>query len=229
MSPDGTQLIFATYLGGTDEDAGGGIAVDPEGNIYMSGATTSTDFPTTPGSLQPTLGGNTDAFVVKLNPQGSGLIYGTYFGGPVQDVGDRMRLDAEGNAYVTGSTDGSGFPATEGAFQTAWGGQLDAFVAKIDAAGANLLYATYLGGNGSEIPADIEINAFDEAHIVGIASSTNFPGTPGAYQEQVVVGTFDAFVAKFDATGSALEYFSYLGGSGSDEARGLSLDSLGNA
>ncbi len=229
MSPDGTQLIFATYLGGTGEDTGGGIAVDPEGNIYMSGATTSTDFPTTPGSLQPTLGGNTDAFVVKLNPQGSGLIYGTYFGGPVQDVGDRMRLDAEGNAYVTGSTDGSGFPATEGAFQTAWGGQLDAFVAKIDAAGANLLYATYLGGNGSEIPADIEINAFDEAHIAGIASSTNFPGTPGAYQEQVVVGTFDAFVAKFDATGSALEYFSYLGGSGSDEARGLSLDSLGNA
>ena len=228
LSPDGTQLIFATYLGGTGGDMGGGIAVDPEGNIYVSGATTSADFPTTPGSLQPALAGNTDAFVVKLNPQGSVLIYGTYFGGPVQDVGDRMRLDAEGNVYVTGSTDGSSFPTTEGAFQTAWGGQLDAFVAKIDAAGANLVYATYLGGNGSEIPADIEINRFGEAHIAGLATSNNFPGTPGAFQEQVVAGGFDAFVAKFDATGSSLEYFSFLGGSGNDQASGLALDSLGN-
>ena len=228
LSADGTQLIFATYLGGTGVDLGGGIAVDDDGNVFVSGTTNSADFPTTLGSFQPALGGAADAFVVKLNPQGSGLVYSTFLGGPAQDLGDRMRLDAEGSAYVTGNTDGTGFPTTEGAFQTTHGGQFDAFVAKLDAAGANLIFSTLFGGNGSEIPADIEVNRFGEAHIAGIASSTDFPGTPGAYQEQVVVGTFDAFVAKFDATGSALEYFSYLGGSGSDEASGLSLDSLGN-
>ena len=228
LSPDGSQVIFATYLGGSGLDIPGGIAVDAEGNVYVSGGTASANFPTTAGTIQPDFGGQVDAFVAKLNAQGSDLIYATFLGGGAQDIGTGLRLDESNHAYVIGSTDGEGFPVTEGVLQSTYGGQFDTFVSKVDPAGATLVYSTLFGGNGSEIPADVELNAQGEVHIAGIASSTDFPGTPGAYQEAIVVGTFDAFVAKFNAAGTEVEYLSFLGGSGDDEASGLSLDSLNN-
>ena len=228
LSSDGSQLLFATYLGGSGLDIPGGIAVDAEGNVYVSGGTASADFPTTAGTIQPDFGGQVDAFVAKLNPQGSDLIYATFLGGGAQDLAADLRLDDANRAYVIGSTDGEGFPVTEGVLQSTYGGQFDTFVSKLDPAGATLVYSTLFGGNGSEIPADLELNAQGEVHIAGIASSTDFPGTPGAYQEAIVAGTFDAFVAKFNAAGTEVEYLSFLGGSGRDEASGLSLDSLNN-
>ena len=123
LNPTGTALVYSTYLGGTGNDYGYGIAVDTAGNAYVTGYTASTDFPTTPGAFQTTYGGgNDDAFVTKLNPTGTALVYSTYLGGTDSDIGNGIAVDTAGNAYVTGYTASTDFPTTPGAFQTTFGG-----------------------------------------------------------------------------------------------------------
>ena len=195
----------------------------------MTGVTGSTNFPTTVGVFQTAFGGGlTDAFVTKLNPAGSGasdLVYSTYLGGSGSDTGFGIALGASGNAYVTGSTDSANFPTTAGAFTS--GGNGDAFVTKLNPAGAGLDFSTYLGGTGSDEGLAIAVDASGNAYVTGDTDSSNFPTTGGVFQT-AFGGTGDAFVTKFSSTG-ALSYSTYLGGNGTDQGNGIAVDTSGNA
>jgi len=225
LNAAGSALIYATYLGGSSDDASVGIAVDSNGNAYVTGSTQSANFPTTAGAYQTILRGMSDAFVVKLNAAGSGLVYATYLGGSSDDGSYGIAVDSSGNAYVTGSTSSTDFPTTVGAYKTAlsWGG--DAFVVKLNAAGNALVYATYLGTSGKSL--GIAVNSTGNAYVTGITTLTNFATTVGAYQT-TYGGDADAFMIKLNTTGSAFAYATYLGGSGGDVGYGIAVDSSGS-
>lgn len=222
-------LSYSTYLGGTGSDTGASIAVDSAGNAYVTGSTSSTDFPTS-GVVQPVFGGFTDVFVTKLNPTGSALVYSTYLGGSNVDQGFGIAVDSSGNAYVTGETSSHDFPTTPGAYRTI-GGFDDAFVAKLDATGSGLAYSTYLGGNLQDQGKGIAVDSSGNAYVAGTTQTPDFPITPGVFQPIFGGGSNDGFVAKLNAAGSALVYSSFLGGSSLFEEKilGIAVDSSGNA
>jgi hypothetical protein len=233
-------LTYSTYLGGNSEDNGGGIHVDDSG-IYVGGLTLSTDFPTQ-DPLYSSNSGGFDAFVAKLDPTGSSLVYATYLGGTGDEIQRALAVDEEGNAYVFGETTSTDLPTTVGAFDTTCGddgscdgGTPDVFVTKVDPTGSALVYSTYLGGGGSDIAGKIAVDASDSAYVVGYTNSTNFPTSPGAFDETCGSdglcdgGVRDAFVTKLDPTGAALGYSTYLGGSEADRAFGVALDAAGSA
>jgi hypothetical protein len=197
LNPAGTALAYSTYLGGSGR--GNGIAVDAAGNAYVTGGTSSGNFPTTPGAFQRTYGGSGDAFVTKLNPAGTALAYSTYLGGSGGDSGAGIAVDAAGSAYVAGETTSSTFPTTPGAFQTAFGGGMgNAFVTKLNPAGTALAYSTYLGGSGNDFGLGVAVDAAGSAYITGSSNSTDFPVTLGAFQPRLGgAGALNAFVAKF--------------------------------
>src|SRR3989475_91035 len=196
LNPTGAALAYSTYLGGTGDENGFGIAVDATGNAYVTGITFSPDFPTTARAFQPSSPGG-DAFVTKLNPSGAALVYSTYLGGTGSDLGFGIAVDSFGNAYVTGQTFSSDFPTTEGAFQTTFGGGggFDAFLTKVNPAGAALVYSTYLGGTSDDFGLGIAVDSFGNAYVTGFTGSLDFP-TLGAFQTTSGDGA-DAFVAKF--------------------------------
>ena len=225
-------LSYSSYLGGNSSEAGLGVAVDASGNIYLTGETFSTDFPTTVGALQTSSGGGNDAFVMKLNPAGPNLVYSTYFGGSGFESAKGIELDALGNAYITGETRSTDFPATPGAYKTTLGGSRDAFVAKVNPSGSALIYATYVGGGGIDEGFGIAVDGAGNAYITGGTQSGDFPTTLGAFQ--TTIGGRDAFVTKVNANGTALIYSTYLGGNlgvggGSDDGQGIAVDASGNA
>ncbi len=229
----GTTLLFSTYLGGSDVDFAEGMTIDAAGNVYVTGRTASHDFPTTPGAYSRTFnGGSTDLYVAKLDATGSSLVYSTYVGGSDADLGLGIAVNSSGEAYITGTTLSSDFPTTPGAFdRTFRGGSQDAFVAKLDAAGAHLLYSTYLGGTSVDVGESIAVDALGRAYVVGFTDSSNFPVTPGAFDTTFNGGFFtgqDVWVAKLDASGSNLLYSTYLGGSGREFFSSLALDGAGN-
>jgi hypothetical protein len=234
---DPVVLSYSTYLGGSNNDRGSGIAVDGSGNAYVTGGTTSTNFPTEFGGLQRacagTFCGGGEAFVTKLNPTGSALIYSTYLGGTGQDMGGfSIAVDLAGNAYVTGSTESGDFPTTVGAYQRVQRGFTNAFITKLNPTGSALIYSTLLGGDNFNSGSGIAVDAAGSAYVTGRTSSNIFPTTAGAFQMTFAGGGFfagDAFVTKLDPAGSTPIYSTYLGGSGSDEAWGIALDSEGNA
>ncbi|MFZ3332316.1 MAG: SBBP repeat-containing protein [Candidatus Acidiferrales bacterium] len=218
-------LSYSTYLGGSTGDDGFGIAVDAFGNAYVTGETASTDFPTA-HALQPTYGGGSeDAFVAKINPSGSALVYSTYLGGNNYEYGYGIAVDAFGNAYVMGYTQSSNFPTTAGAFE---GTCCGAFVTKINASGSALVYSTFLNGAEDDGIASIAVDASGNAYVTGGTSSANFPTTAGAFQT-TLNGSTNAFVTKFNPRGSALVYSTYLGGSTYDYGYGIAVDTFGNA
>ena len=166
--------------------------------------------------------------MTKLNATGTALVYSTYLGGTSVENGNGIAVDAAGNAYVTGTTLSTDFPTTPGAYQTASGGGEDAFVTKLNATGTALVYSTYLGGSGSDDGLGIAVDAAGNAYATGQTASTNFPTTTGAYQT-TFGGVEDAFVAKLNATGTALVYSTYLGGTGFDIGIGIAVDTAGSA
>jgi len=218
-------LTYSTYLGGSGGDVGYGIAVDSANNAYVTGTTSSINFPTTTGS-QATLGGGIDVFVAKLNPAGTALLYSVYLGGGNLDRATGIALDSSGNAYLTGYTSSTDFPTTSGAYQTSNNGSSNAFLAKLDAAGSSLVYATYLGGSGIDYGRGVAVDASGDAFITGSTQSTDFP-TMRPLQVGLDGGS-DAFLAEIDPTGASLLYSTYLGGSGADEALAIALDGSGN-
>ncbi|MEO8285000.1 MAG: SBBP repeat-containing protein [Chloroflexota bacterium] len=215
FNPGGTTLLYSTYLGGTgqgDGDGSYGIAVDTVGNAYVTGYTTSNDFPLQ-NPFQPAYGGgNSDVFVTKLNATGSALIYSTYLGGNVaQEWGMGIAVDTSGNAYVAGFTGSTNFPL-QNPFQPAFGGVTDAFVTKFSPAGSSLIYSTYLGGSGNDAGwGGIAVDISGNAYVTGYTESTDFP-LQNPFQP-LFRGVGDAFVTKFSPGGTTLLYSTYLGGS----------------
>jgi hypothetical protein len=240
-------LIYSTYLGGNggaDGDVGNAIAADSAGNAYVAGIASSTDFPTTSSAMQPASAGNDDAFVAKLNPQGTAFIYSTYLGGGGQDIAWGIAIDAAGEAFITGQT-GSGlhgtapFPTTAGAYQrTPNPATLNnsGFIAKLSADGSNLLYSTYLSGANDSFATGIAVDPAGDAYVVTNTAS-GFPVSSGAYQEaagtdscpyeQFADGQAQA-VTELNPDGSALVYSTYVG-HGCDYGSGIAVNSSGEA
>jgi beta-lactam-binding protein with PASTA domain len=255
LNPTGTGLVYSTYLGGSavesscngTGDQGYGIAVDGSGNAYVTGTTCSTNFPVTTGAFQTAYNSTNkfgeSAFVTKLNPTGTALVYSTYLGGSADDGASGIAVDSLDFAYVTGTATSTNFPVTTGAFQVTnnadfsigWG---DAFVTKLNTTGTALVYSTYLGGTlyGARGVA-IAVDSSGDAYVSGTAMSADFPVTMGAFQTvnkavenagpQTVAD--NVFVTKFNPTGTALLYSTFLGGSIDDYEAGIALDGSGDA
>ena len=225
INPSGTAKMYTTFLGGGGPDEGHGIAVDVQGNAYITGSAGSLDFPLK-NAIQAKQGGSGDAFVAKLNASGSALVYSTFLGGIGIDSGSGIAVDAAGNAYVVGTTFSADFP-TVNAFQAAKGAQQDAFIAKINPGGTAWVYATYLGGNNVDEGNAIAVDAAGSAYITGYTASTNFPLQSPFRSSNA--NSVDAFVTKMNPAGSALVYSTYLGGAGTDFGAAIAVDSSGNA
>ena len=224
----GSTLVYFTYLGGSGRDWGYDIAADASGNAYVTGRTNSSGLATA-GAYDTTYNGGGDAFVAEFNATGSTLACFTYLGGSGDDGGAGIAVDSGGNAYVAGSTYSADL-ATAGAYDATYRGGGDAFVAKFSAAGDTLAYFTYLGGGGDDGGSDIAVDPGGNAYVTGWTISSGL-ATAGAYDMtyDADYSCCDAFVAKFDATGSALAYFTYLGGSEYDSGAGIAVDFGGNA
>ena len=222
ISNDGSQVLWATWLGGSADDSTAvSLRIDSTENVYLGLTTFSTDIPTTSGAYDRTYNGNGDFYVAKLTSDGSNLVFGTYIGGPSAPEWintHNLALDNQGNAYVT-PTATSDFPTTPGAFQTTFGGgNVDFGVAKFDGTNGSLIASTFIGGNGNDNPDGIYVDVFGNVYITGGTDSTNFPITGDAYQFNNNGGT-DGVVVILSADFSQLDYSTYIGGGSNDEAR----------
>ncbi|HEU5239565.1 MAG TPA: SBBP repeat-containing protein, partial [Pyrinomonadaceae bacterium] len=227
LNAAGDGLVYSTFLGGEDNDSAEGIAVDQSGNAYITGGTRSNGFPTTASGFQSFRAGDTDAFLTKMNPAGSAVIYSTMLGGSATDRGSGVVVDTNGDAYIAGYSASVDFP-TQNAFQVFSGGSFDAFVAKIDTTAngsASLLFSTYLGGIGDDKSFGIAIDATaSNVYVAGQTSSNNFPVFNPA--QPTSGGSFDAFIAKISSTGTKI-YATYFGGSGDDRGTGIASNATG--
>ncbi|WP_295687036.1 SBBP repeat-containing protein [uncultured Nevskia sp.] len=235
LSADGSQKLFATYIGGHGDDIVQALAVDAAGDVYVAGYTSSTDFPTF-NPLQAhnaASDGQASAFVSKLKSDGSAFLYSTYLGGDTSlgggtygnDIAYAIAVDGAGNAYVAGETDSSNFPVRN-AFQAVRAGPISAFVSKINPAGSALVYSTYLGGSNEDDAFAIAVDSAGNAYVAGKTDSNDFPTVNPL---QAYAGGSDAFVVKFTADGSALSYGTYFGGTKDDEVKAIAVDAAGNA
>lgn len=229
LNSTGTALLYSTYLGGDVADIANGIAVDASGNAYVSGTTDSSNFPRLNGVVTPS--GGRDAFIAKINPQGSGLVYSTVLGGSGEDNGGGVAIDSSRNVYVAGYTASDNFP-TRNPVQATRRGGFDLFVTKIDSMGSAIVYSTYLGGSQGEVTSAhggggwLVVDPAGQAYVAGYTSSADFP-VVNAFQSTVAGGN-DVVVAKLNAAGSALVYSTYLGGSDNDSSPSLALDDAGS-
>jgi len=214
------------------EDYGYSIAVDNNGSAYVTGDTRSDDFcdvfGPVPGYDQQ-YNGNGDSFVIKINPAGSGLEYCTFIGGNDLDIGRSIIVDEAGNSYVTGGTWSADFPTTAGAFDTTHGGARDVFIVKLDPTGTYLEYATFLGAEEQEEAWDIALDGDKNIYVTGWTRSTNFYTTTTAFDTIHDGGIFDGFLLKLNAAGNALDYATFLGGTGEDKPTGLHIDNRDEA
>ncbi len=229
FSSDGATLLYSTYLGGAGFEQLRGLRVDTGGNAYVGGTTGSTDYPTTAGAFQTVKAGTNGGFVTKLDPTGGSLVYSTYVGeSPATDI-QVINIDDDGNVYMGGATGNNNALATPGAFQTTLsdgGITNDAWLGKLNPSGSALVFATYLGGNGSEWVIGIAVDDDQNVYATGRTSSSNFP-MASAYDGSHNGGV-DGFVAKFNPTGSSLLYSTYFGGAGDDEGDGIVLGTGGD-
>lgn len=218
-------LLYTSYVGGIATDAIAGVAADSTGNIYLTGYTNSTGFSTTLGAYKRTLAaGDSDAFITKLNPAGTSILYSTFLGGSAGDFGRAIAVDSSGAAYITGSTLGF-FPVTSGAFKSTPVNAPDIFAAKLDSTGATLSYATYLGGAGAG--QGIAVDSSGNAWIAGFTYTPSFPTT--FTLQPIYSGGSDGFLMKLNATGTGMLFSTFLGGRGDDQAEAVVVDSAGDA
>ena len=233
LTLDPAVLVYCGFIGGTAHDWAGSIAVDTDGNVYIAGATgsTETSFPVA-GGPDLTYQGSQNAFVAKLNPAGTALVYCGYIGGDVGDAGNGIAVDSGRNAYVTGYTYSSetSFPVVGGPDLTYNGGAWDIFVAKVNPAGTALVYCGYIGGDGQDYGAAIAVDGGGNAYVTGYAGSaeTSFPVAVGP-DLTFNGGAWDAFVAKVNPAGTALVYCGFIGGTEWDYSNAIAVDGAGNA
>ena len=228
LNSSGSAILYSTFLGGTDVEGGTAIAVDGSGNVYGTGQTRSSDFPTTGGAYDTSYNGNDDVFITKLNSSGSALLYSTFLGATAADDAYGIATDGSGNAYVTGATTSSGFPTTSGAWDTTYNGAGDAFVTKLSSSGDVLLYSTFLGGTGGEEAYGIATDGSGNSYVAGLTNSSSFPVTSGVVDNSYN-GNNDAFITKLNSSGSALLYSTFLGGTNYDYGGNrIAVDGSGN-
>ncbi|HEV2378875.1 MAG TPA: SBBP repeat-containing protein [Terriglobia bacterium] len=217
-------LTYSTYLGGTGADTAGGIAVDGSGDVYITGATASANFPVSSAPLQKANDGGHDVFVSEISSDGTTLVFSTYIGGSGDDYGAAIALDSTGAAYVTGNTDSANFPVTSNVKQTANSGKIDAFITKLSPGGATLAYSTYLGGKQNDYGTAIAVDSKGDVYVAGYTDSIDFPLTKSNFQGSLL-GATNAFFTELNATGGAPALYStYFGGAGTDMASGIALD-----
>lgn len=231
VDPAGASLAYSTFLGTNTQ--GVTPAVGSGGELIVAGMTQSVAFPTTPGAFDTTFNGgfqDQDGFVTRLNADGSALVYSTFLGGSRRDPIENMVIDASGNVFVTGLTESANFPTTAGAYDTTIGGGpdiFDGFVTAVDATGSSLLFSSFVGGSDSDSGRGIAVDGDGRVSITGFTASSDLPTTPGAPSETLSGGGNDAFVARFDPTGSTLDFGSYLGGDAFDGGMGIATDAAG--
>jgi hypothetical protein len=229
------NLSYSTYLGGKMSDQGLSITIDQFGNAFVTGFTMSSDFPTTPGANDTTYNGGVwggDAFILKLDYNGSKLKYSTFIGGNETDGGCGITVDLDGNAYVTGVTNSTNFPTTPNAYNRTLNHTIeywpDVFVLKLNNSGSKLIFSTYLGGTDADWVYAITIDEFGNAYITGHTFSSNFPVTPGVY-DPTYNGNLDLFITKLNRSGSTLDYSTFIGGTDADSGLDIILDDNNNA
>jgi hypothetical protein len=231
LSPDGSSLVYSTYVGGVLPDHGQDVAVDRHGSAYIAGYTFASDFPTTPGSFDTThngLPGFGDLFVTKLNADGSSLVYSTFIGGKGGDFCWALAIDGRGGAYLTGHTDSTDFPTTPSAFDPTFNGGGEAYLTKLNPLGSALAYSTYLGGSGGDRGNGIAVDQRGNAFVTGVTTSSNYPTTPGAF-DSTPNGTDDTFVTKLNTEGSSAVYSTLIGGSNAEEGHDIKIHADGSA
>ncbi|HHT9105979.1 MAG TPA: beta strand repeat-containing protein [Candidatus Wujingus californicus] len=228
INSTGASLVYSTYLGGAADDQGRSIAVDTSGNAYITGITSSADFPTSSAIYGGISGGTYDAFVSKLNGSGTSFVYSTYLGGSGSDQGTGITADTSGNSYVTGYTTSNNFPIASAIYGSFIGGTYDAFVAKLNSSGNNLDFSTFLGGSGDDYSSGIVADTSGNTYISGYTTSTNFPTTSAIYGSNA--GSNDLFIVKLNSSGSNLVYSTYMGGSSNDyqDFGRITIDTSGN-
>jgi hypothetical protein len=230
LSPDGSRLIYSTYL----PVGGSALAIDGAGNTYIAGGANST-LTATPGVIQSSVHGNSDAVVLKLNPAGTAFVWAAPLGGSQSDGAQAIAIDSAGNIYIAGTTYSSDFPVTPGAPQaTSGGGFSDGFIAKLNPNATKLLYSTYLGGKSDDSVLGIAIDSTGSAYVTGTTRSTDFPVTPGAFRNSIGIDQYGniysgAFVAKLDPAGTKFVYSTILGGDLSSQGAGIAVDSASTA
>ncbi len=246
LDPTGTVLLYATYFGGLGNDEGHGIAIDGAGNAYITGYTSSDNLPTTPNAAQRSRAGNEDAYLLKLNPAGNTMLYSTFLGGSGDDRGYGVALDTKGGIYIAGST-GSGNFTVASPFQASNAGGLgDVFITKFGPTGT-IQYSTYAGGRGNDQPYGIAVDVAGAAYVVGLTTSGCPPVDPAAkntipcdanagpfphvraFQADFGGGSDDAFLLKLSPAGNSLEYSTFLGGLGSENATRVAVNADGMA
>ena len=229
LNPAGNDLVYSTFLGGQSFESNPNIAVDRSGNAYVAGSTGSTDFPTVNPIQANNSSDNWDAFISKLNPSGTALVYSTYLGGTGIDSVDGIAVDGSGNAYVVGDTASTNFPRVGARQSTYGGGARDGFISKINSTGSALVFSTYHGGSGEDYAESVAVDAAGNVYVGGYtASTTDFP-LASARQGTHGGGTYDGFVSKLNAAGSTLVYSTFHGGTGDDFVFGIALDRAANA
>ena len=210
VKADGKSLIFSTYVGGSNEDFLYGVNLDDDSNVYLTGYTLSTNFPVTSGAYCTTHSGNQDAFLQKLNHNGTKYIYSTYLGGPEDDEGGFVAPNATGCAVVVG-TGSKDFPTTNGSLNTTYQGNKDGFVTKLNANGTALVFSTYIGGSKWDWCESVDIHRTGSIFVIGTTYSSDFPTTTGAL-DTTLSGERDAFLIKLNESGDKLLFSTYLGG-----------------
>jgi photosystem II stability/assembly factor-like uncharacterized protein len=217
-------LVYGTFLGGSSAEAGSAIDVDANGSAYVTGVTTSMDFPLM-NAFPPAPLSTRSVFISKLNPTGTGLLYSSVIRVEFSDLVADIKVNSSGNAYIVGQTRSDNFPIAN-AIQPLRGGFTDAFIVKLNPSGSSLVYSTYVGGISDDVAHGVAVDGNDNAILVGFTSSPNFPVVNAL---QPTVNRSDAFVSKLNPTGSAFVYSTYLGGSAPDTATGITTDAAGNA
>jgi hypothetical protein len=230
LAPDGSSLVWSTYLGGSLDDYSSGLAVDALGAVYLTGYTWSADFPSTPGAYDTTHNGEVDLFAAKLNPNGASLAYATFVGTSQGDEGNAIALDPSGAVVIAGYTRSTSYPTTPGAFQTTMPGPLgaDCVITKINATGTGLVFSTYLGGRDWDISRSVVLDGAGNIYVAGYTESIDFPTSSSAYDRSFNGGS-DYFVTKMSPTGSALLYSTYIGSSSFDQVSRVAVNAAGEA
>jgi hypothetical protein len=224
LTPDGSVLVYSTFLGGDHNDYGYAITVGPGATAYVTGEAQSADFPTTPGAFDETYNGGGDPYVTRLSTDGSAVVSSTFTGGSAIDRGIAITLDSMGQVFITGDTSSGNYPTSPGAFDRSFNGLIDAYVTKLDPSGSSIVYSTFLGAGKSDLGVDLAVEPDGSVTLTGDTFSTGFPTTPGAF-DRSRTGSGDAFVSRFGPAGKQLTYSSFLGGGGivADEGKAIGL------